>query len=91
MQIQPKLKESWLLELDDLDKYKEQISVMCLKKCLNDPDEPSLNSAQRVCLSRCAYKVFSSVNYMNKVYGNLELKVNKFQEAKFAEQNSNNN
>lgn len=80
--IKPETPVSWLLEIDDLDQYKDRIAVMCIKKCLNDPDEPALNSAQRVCLNRCAYKFVSSVNYMNKACGFLELKVDKFQQSK---------
>ncbi len=67
------------LTIDDLANQSDAIAAMCLKKCLNDPDEPDVNVGQRVCLRRCVDKMFSSVQYVNTVCGYLELKVNKFQ------------
>lgn len=79
------------LELEDLDSIKEKVAVMCMKKCLNDPDEPALTAGQRVCLSRCTYKVASSLGYMNKLYGHLELKVDRFQQTKALEDSNTTN
>lgn len=68
------------LTVDDLASQSDAIAAMCLKKCLNDPDELDPNVGQRVCLRRCVDKMFSSVQYVNTVCSYLELKVNKFQD-----------
>ena len=82
--------QSHQLTLDDLDHYSDNISALCLKKCLNDPEEPALNTAQRVCLHRCAYKMASSIHYMNKLCGYYELKVDRFQEVQASMQAATN-
>lgn len=70
-----------MLAPQDLSDYRDPIATMCLKKCINDFDEPDLNTGQRVCVRRCISKFTSSLEYMNRLTGFLELKVNNFQQA----------
>lgn len=68
------------LKLSDMRSYEEEIGVMCLKKCVNDIDEPDLSTSQRICMKRCVHKFATSLDYMNTISSYLERKVNKFQE-----------
>lgn len=70
-----------ILTVEELLNDSDKIASMCLKKCLNDADEPDLSTGQRVCLKRCVNKLASSVDYVNRIASYLELKVNRFQES----------
>ena len=76
------------LTVEDMQQHTDAIAVMCLRKCVNDADEPDLNAGQRVCLKRCANKIFSSVEYANRIAGYLELKVNRFQDLQAPQLNN---
>lgn len=69
-----------LISPEHLSPYREDLSSLCLNKCLNDVDTLDTSPAQRVCLNRCINKFMSSVEFMNRVAGYLELKVNNFQQ-----------
>lgn len=77
----PEMPVTQMLSPKDLKDYRDPLATMCLKKCINDFDEPELNTGQRVCIKRCISKFTSSLEYMNRLTGFLELKVNNFQHA----------
>jgi hypothetical protein len=52
---------------------------MCMKKCMDYPDVTDLNAGQRVCLSRCAYKLASSINYADRLCDLFEVKTDPLQ------------
>jgi hypothetical protein len=52
---------------DDLDLHRERIAVMCMKKCLTDADQSDVDARQRICMSRCAFKLVSSIQHANRL------------------------
>ena len=65
---------------NDMKQYRDEIAAMCIKKCLNDFDEPDLSTGQRVCLKRCVNKFANTLEFSNRLCNFLEHKVNKFQQ-----------
>ena len=63
--------------MEDLRKYREnKISYICMKKCIGHFDKRVLDTAEKVCLNRCAFKFIDALNYGNKVIDLIENKVN---------------
>lgn len=65
--------------MEDLKRYREnKINYICVRKCIQDFDKRVLNTAEKVCLNRCAFKFIDALNYGNKVIDLIEKKVNTF-------------
>ena len=60
-----------------IKQYSDQITRLCLNKCVNDYDEPSLSESQKICLSRCVFKFRDTIDFGNRITAFLEYQVNK--------------
>lgn len=43
-----------------------EITRICLQKCVSDYNNPSLSTGQKVCLSRCVFKFIDTLNFGNE-------------------------
>ena len=60
-----------------INQYSDQITRLCLNKCINDYDEPALSNGQRLCISRCTFKFRDTIGFGDRVTSFLEYQVNK--------------
>lgn len=54
----------------------EKVPMICLKKCINDYDEPNLSLAQKSCMSRCVFKFYDAIEVGYGMIDFLTYKVN---------------
>ena len=64
------------LEEDLKSELNSKIGLICIKKCLNDYDEPTQSLAQKSCLSRCTFKFYDSLVTGENMLNFLSHKIN---------------
>lgn len=57
--------------------YSDQITRLCIDKCVNDLDQPHLSEAQQICQKRCLFKFRDTIEFGNRISSFLEYQVNK--------------